>query len=110
MAVLSQFAGFLMTFSSNFDVTPSSSPELAGRFHSLIGIILSQDATGSKYEFDVTSKLAIALINFSILGKSKTSNATACAMNLKQRIEKDPNSSGPAKTLILENLTEFLQD
>lgn len=108
--VVSLLAAFLMTFSSNFDVTPSSSPELAGRFNSLIGILLSQDSSGTKFDFDITSKLAIAVINFSILGKNKSTNATACAQNLKQRIEKDPNASGPAKTLILDSLNQFLQE
>jgi len=103
-SVVSLFSAFLMTFSSNFDVTPSSNPELAARFTSLIGILLSQDSTGSRYDFDITSKLAIAVINFSILGKSKSTNATACAQNLKMRIEKDANASRQIKTVILDNL------
>lgn len=104
------FAGFLMTFSSNFDVTPSSNPDLASRFSSLIGILLSQDPTGAKFDFDITSKLAIAVINFSILGKSKSSNSTACAQNLKQRIEKDPNASSQVKGLLLDSLNQFISD
>lgn len=109
-SVIALLAAFFMTLSSNFDVTPSSNPELAGRFNSLIGMLLAQDSTGSRYDFDITSKLAIAVINFSILGKDKSTNAISCAQNLKNRIEKDANANGQAKSLILENLNQFIQD
>ena len=77
--VLGMMSSFLMTFSSNFDVVPTSDTKLAERFNSLIGNILANDASGNGYSFDVTSKLAIAVINFSILGKSFNSNSKTCA-------------------------------
>jgi hypothetical protein len=77
-SVLALFASFLMTFSANFDVVPSSNSELAAKFNSLIGFLLSNDSANS-YGFDITSKLSIALINFTILGKSNTSNSNSCA-------------------------------
>ena len=91
--VLATFASFLMTFSSNFDVVPRSTTELADKFLALIGTILANDPSGTGYPFDVTSKLAIAVINFTILGKSTSSNAKTCAQNVKQRLVNDASAA-----------------
>lgn len=83
-----------MTFSSCFDVVPTSDSALAERFNALIGNILANDPSGNGYPFGVVSKLAISVINFSILGKSFNSNGKSCAQNLKERLTKLEKSDG----------------